>query len=127
MGVVYDAGALLAGERNDRRMWAVHAELLARDIAPTIPAPVLAQAWRGGARQASLARMLRQCEVEAMTEDHAREVGGLLGASDTSDVVDAAVVAVARRRQATAILTADPGDLQRIADALGFNVTLEMV
>lgn len=53
MGVTYDTGALLAAERNDRRMWALHAAFLTADVSPTVPAPVLAQAWRGEARQAS--------------------------------------------------------------------------
>ena len=32
-----------------------------------VPAPVLAQAWCGGSRQASLARLLALCEIEPMT------------------------------------------------------------
>ena len=30
MGATYDTGALLAAERNDRRIWALHARCLAR-------------------------------------------------------------------------------------------------
>ncbi len=127
MGVTYDTGALVAGERNDRRMWAIHAELLALEIAPTVPAPVLAQAWRGGARQASLVRLLRQCGVEDMTEAHAKEVGLVAGSSGSSDVVDVAVVVGARRRRDSAIVTADPDDLRAIAEAAAFAVHLEVV
>ncbi len=47
-GVTYDAGALVAADRNDRRMWALHAGFLAEEVSPTVPAPVLAEAWRGG-------------------------------------------------------------------------------
>ena len=46
-GVTYDTGALVAAELNDRRMWALHAGFLAEEVAPTVPAPVLAEAWRG--------------------------------------------------------------------------------
>ena len=53
-GVTYDTGALVAAERNNRRMWALHAGYLAEEVIPAVPAPVLAQAWRGGSRQASL-------------------------------------------------------------------------
>ena len=34
-GVTYDTGALVAADRNDRRMWALHAGFLAEEIAPT--------------------------------------------------------------------------------------------
>ena len=41
-GVTYDTGALIAADRNNRSMWALHASFLAVGIAPTVPAPVLA-------------------------------------------------------------------------------------
>jgi len=56
--VVYDTGALLAAERRDFRLWALHDEALKRDVVPIVPVVVLAQAWRGGPR-ASLSRLLR--------------------------------------------------------------------
>ena len=46
--LVYDTGALIAAERGERRMWALHAEALHRGVLPSVPAGVLAQAWRGG-------------------------------------------------------------------------------
>jgi hypothetical protein len=52
-GVTYDTGALVAAERNNRQMWALHAGYLAEEIIPTVPAGVLAEAWRGGPRQAA--------------------------------------------------------------------------
>jgi hypothetical protein len=76
-GVTYDTGALVAAERNDRKMWALHAGFLEEEVVPVVPAPVLAEAWRGGSRQASLARILATCEVEPMTEAQARDVGVL--------------------------------------------------
>ena len=42
--IVYDTGALVAGERNDRAMWALHDAALRRGITPIVPAGVLAQA-----------------------------------------------------------------------------------
>src|SRR5262245_55033014 len=91
-GVTYDTGALVAGERNDRRMWALHAAFLAEEVVPTVPAPVLAEAWRGGSRQANLSRLLAMCEVEPMTIVQARQVGVLAGKSAHDDVVDVTVV-----------------------------------
>lgn len=125
--MTYDTGALIAGERNDRKMWALHAELLRLEISPNLPATVLAQAWRGGARQASLARLLRQCRVEHLSEDLAKAIGTALASAGTSDVVDAAVVESARRLGHASIVTSDPGDLKVIADSLGFDVHLEVV
>lgn len=78
-GVTYDTGALVAAERNQRAMWALHAGFLAEEVVPTVPAPVLAEAWRGGGRQASLSRFLAMCEVEELGEDQARRVGALAG------------------------------------------------
>ena len=48
-GVTYDTGALVAADRNNRRMWALNAGYLAAEVIPAVPAPVLAEAWRGGA------------------------------------------------------------------------------
>ena len=42
MGVTYDAGALIAAERGERRMWARHKALLLRREVPVAPAPVAA-------------------------------------------------------------------------------------
>jgi hypothetical protein len=125
-GVTYDTGALLAAERNDRRMWALHAGFLAEEIVPTVPAPVLAQAWRGGAKQASLSRLLALCEVEGMSEAQARAVGRLAGLSRHDDVVDLTVVEGAHRRR-DAIVTSDPRDLRRITLAVGGDLALERV
>src|ERR1700688_8398 len=105
-GVTYDTGALVAAERNDRRMWALHAALLAEGVVPVVPAPVLAEAWRGGSRQASLARLLVLCEVEPMSEEQAREVGVLAGKAAHHDVVDVTVVEGAIRRH-DAVVTSD--------------------
>jgi hypothetical protein len=125
-GVTYDTGALLAAERNDRRLWALHAGFLAEEVLPTVPAPVLAQAWRGGTRQASLSRLLALCVVEPMSEAQARVVGHLASRSRHDDVVDLAVVEGALRRR-EAIVTSDSKDIQRILAALGEHVPLESV
>ena len=125
-GVTYDTGALLAAERNDRRLWALHAGFLAEEVAPTVPAPVLAQAWRGGAKQESLSRLLALCVVEPMSEEQARAVGRLASRTHQEDVVDLTVVEGALRRR-DAIVTSDPRDIRRIAAAVGQDVTIESV
>ena len=91
-GVTYHTGALVAAERNNRQMWALHAGYLAEEVIPTVPAPVLAGAWRGGSRQASLSRLLRMCDTEPMSDELARNVGLLAGKSGHDDIVDVSVV-----------------------------------
>src|SRR5260370_9485068 len=91
-GVTYDTGALVAAERNNRQMWALHAGYLAEEVIPTVPAPVLAEAWRGGSRQASLSRLLRMCDTEPMSEALAMDIGVLAGKSGHDDIVEVSVV-----------------------------------
>jgi hypothetical protein len=122
-GVTYDTGALLAAERNDRRMWALHAGFLTEETAPVVPAPVLAQAWRGGARQASMSRLLAFCQVEALSEGIARAVGVLAGESGHPDVVDVAVVEGAARRR-DGIVTSDPNDLAKVIPVTGLSLAV---
>jgi hypothetical protein len=43
MGVTYDARALVAADRGERRMWARHRALLTAREVPTVPAPVVAR------------------------------------------------------------------------------------
>lgn len=126
-GVTYDTGALIAGDRNDRRMWAVHVGFIAEEVAPTVPAPVVAEAWRGGPRQASLARMLAGCEIEAMTSDLARRVGELAGRANHEDVVDVAVVEGAARRDDDVILTSNETHIHQVIEATGKRIRIETV
>jgi hypothetical protein len=126
-GVTYDTGALIAAERNDRRMWALHAGYLAEEVIPVVPAPVLAQAWRGGGtRQANLARFLASCRVEAFTEEIAKAVGALAGRSGHDDVVDVAVVETAARR-GDAVATSNPSDISKIALGARRRILIEPV
>jgi hypothetical protein len=125
-GVTYDTGALVAAERNDRAMWALHAGFLAEDVVPTVPAPVLAEAWRGGGRQANLSRLLAMCEVEAMNEEQARRVGVLAGKAGHDDIVDVTVVEGAARRR-DAVVTSNDDHIRMIADAAGGRIHVEHV
>jgi len=113
--VVYDAGVLIAADRGERRIWAEHKVRLEAGHAPLVPAPVVAQASRSP-KQAQMRRMLRGCEVVSFDEEAAHRVGALLGASRTSDIVDAAVVAVAIDRKAD-IRTGDVKDLRKLIAA----------
>ena len=121
-GVVYDAGALVAAERNDRRFWLGHRIRLEAGVVPIVPAPVVAQVSRSP-RQAQLRRLLRGCEVLALDEPTAHAVGQLLGRSGTADIVDATVVVVAMTQQAE-IVTADQSDISRLAASAGARIVI---
>src|SRR5271169_363332 len=103
--VVYDAGVLVAADRNERRAWAEHKARLELGVLPLVPAPVVAQVSRS-AQQAQLRRFLMGCVVVPFGETEAHEAGRLLGIAKTSDVVDAVVVTTAVRQKAV-ILSSD--------------------
>lgn len=110
--VVLDTGALIGIERGDQKMSALLEASLKIKVTFLVPAGVLAQAWRNGARQTRLARFLKtpQVEVVPLTEARARAAGVLCGVSGKSDVVDASVVISAREHRC-AVITGDPTDL----------------
>ena len=124
MGVTYDTGALIAADRGERRIWARHRALLDLREIPTTPAPVVAQAWRGGARQALLATFLVGCDVESLDDARARSIGALVGRSGTSDIVDACVTEGALRRH-DIVISSDSDDLKIIADAVNLRLEVE--
>ena len=110
-----DAGALIAVDRNDRRVLVLLARARETGSRVTVPASALAQAVRRPEQQARLARLLRQPTTDVVPLDRvdATNVGRLLAASGTSDVVDAHVVICARRAGQQA-LTSDPDDLRAL-------------
>jgi hypothetical protein len=114
-GLTLDAGALIALEKGDRRVVTTLADALGKDVPVTVPAGALAQVWRGGGRQARLARVLagEGIEIEPLDERGARHAGRLCGLTGTHDVVDASVVVGAKMR-GDAILTSDVDDLRRL-------------
>lgn len=118
-GVTLDAGALIALGRDDRRVVALLARAQETSARVTIPATALAQAVRNPARQARLARLVRQpaTDVVALDRVDATGVGRLLAASGTADVVDAHVVLCARRT-GQAVATSDPDDLHYLDSTL---------
>jgi hypothetical protein len=124
MGITYDNGALIAADRAERRTWARHRALLALREVPTVPAPVVAQSWRGGGRQALLARLLAGCDVEALDDGQARAVGSLAARAATTDIVDACVVEGAIRRR-DLVVSSDPDDLQAIAAAVSRRLEID--
>lgn len=126
-GVTYDTGARAAGDRGDRRMWALHLGFVAEGVVPVVPAPVVAEAWRGGSGQVNLARMLAGCDVEAMNAGQARRVGELAGRSGLDDVVDVTVVEGALRRGGDVVVTSNESHILQVVGAVGRRIRIESV
>jgi hypothetical protein len=111
-GVTFDAGGLIALERNDRRVIVLIARAQEVGARVVVPATVLAQAVRRPERQVRVSRLIRQPTTDVVPLDRvdATNVGRLLAASGTSDIVDAHVVICARRAQQR-VVTSDSDDL----------------
>jgi hypothetical protein len=114
-GLTFDAGGLIALDRNDRRTVVLLARAAQTSAPITVPATALAQAVRQPERQARLARLIRQPTTSVVPLDRvdATSVGRLLAASRTSDIVDAHVV-ICGRRSGQRVVTSDSGDLRRL-------------
>ena len=116
-GIVLDAGALIALERNDRGLWAALTLAVQRHEDVLVPSTALAQVWRGTASQALLAMALQHCVVSSF-DAVARAVGELCGRTRTADICDAHVALIAAR-EGDALYTSDPTDLRLLVAAAG--------
>ncbi|MFT4034329.1 MAG: hypothetical protein QM679_01995 [Patulibacter sp.] len=125
MNYVLDAGALIAIDRRDRRMFGFVAAQMVAGSTFSTHGGVVAQAWRGGGRQVMLRRALGAIEVVALSRGLGQQAGALLAASGTSDVVDAALVCMARDGET--IITSDPHDVAYLIDMAGVDVTIRHV
>jgi predicted nucleic acid-binding protein len=112
-GLTLDAGALIAYERGDERVREILTVAYARGLVPTVPAIVLAEVWRGDARDARVARLLKASSIETVDERLARTAGSLRRRTPGSGTIDACV-AVGVRRRRDAIATSDPDDMRTL-------------
>jgi hypothetical protein len=114
--LILDAGALLAVDRNDRAMIA-RLEVASRSgLELRSNAMAVAEVWRDRrGRQVSLARQLQAVDVRAVSPGDGRAAGELLADAGTADPIDATVVLLAG--PGDRILTSDPADLIRLAEA----------
>ena len=124
-GVTYDTGVLIAAERSNRRVWALHRRAIERGMVPTVPAGVLGQGWRGGP-QAQMSRLLAGCRIEVFDEARARSAGAACGVAGTADVEDASVIVGAGAR-GDLVVTSDREDLARLREVLGIELHLEVI
>jgi predicted nucleic acid-binding protein len=112
--VVLDAGALIA---LDRGLATVRGYVMLADrakVALSTSSAAVAQVWRGGGRQARLARFLSSDLVTEvpLDPDAGRRIGVLAAAVGSRDIVDGHVAILALDRDAV-VLTSDPDDIAR--------------
>jgi hypothetical protein len=121
-GLVLDAGALIAVDREDRPM--LRRLLRARqDGEPVRTNPMaLAQAWRDGRRQATLAKALHDIDVQAITKEHGLRAGELLAATGTRDPIDASVALLCE--SGDQLYASDPGDLRKLCGTAGLKAVV---
>ena len=120
MKLILDTGALVALERNDRSMWAKYTASSHAGLPIVSHGGVVAQVWRNGSRRARLSSALAGIGVIPLDARLGKRTGELLSSSGTSDVVDAAVVAIAS--DGDVIATSDPGDIRLLAAAADIDV-----
>jgi hypothetical protein len=114
--LILDAGALVAVDRDDRAVVARLRAAQQHGLDMRSNAMVVAQVWRDrNGRQVNLARLLRGVDVRAVSPGDGKAAGVLLAAAGTKDAIDATVVLLAS--PGDRILTSDPGDLTRLAEA----------
>jgi predicted nucleic acid-binding protein len=114
-GIAFDAGGLIALERNDRRVFAILDTALKDRDRIVVPATALAQVIRNPATQLRLWRMIQSEGTEVIPLDglHAQAVGALLARTGASDIADAHVV-ICAQEAGYAVITSDPLDLKRL-------------
>jgi predicted nucleic acid-binding protein len=123
-GLTYDSRALIAAERNERRMWLIHRKALKSGIRPVVPAGVIAEVYRSG-RQVRLAQLLTGCEIETLEAKSARAAGVLLGRCAVDPgAVDASVAEGALRR-GDSVVTGNADHIQALAT--GVNRKLDVI
>jgi predicted nucleic acid-binding protein len=115
--VVYDAGVLIAADRNQRRTWAEHRVRLETGLIPLVSSPVVAQVSRSP-QQVQMRRFLRGCEVVSFDEAAAHAAGALLGRARRKDVVDASVAVLSIGRAAD-VVSDDAQDIRRLLSVAG--------
>lgn len=122
MTLVLDAAALIALERNERSMWARLKKLQTTGELPVTNGGVLGQVWRGGPRQARLARAVEGVDLRAIDKPLGRAAGELLASTGLSDVIDAALALLST--DGDEIVTLDRDDFEILVAAIGRHVEL---
>lgn len=122
MSLVLDSGALIALDRGERSMWLRLKDALRAEQSLVTHGGIVGQVWRNGARQARLAQLLPAFDVVPLDVHLGQAAGELLARTGGRDVIDAAILLVAR--DGDLVVTSDPEDLRILAETAGVHVEL---
>lgn len=123
--LVFDSGALIALERNDRYAADLLDTATEGGIEAVTSSACVAQVWRDPARQARLTHVLTGFREQPLDAQRARRCGLLLARSGTDDIVDAAVALLAE--DGDTVLTSDPDDIARLLAVAETNARVRRV
>ena len=128
MTVLYDAGLLVAADRNDREVWADHRVRLELGVAPVTTAPVVSQVSRSGG-QVQLRRLLRGCEIVDFLSEEMDEDGRSRRAPGSRKLVGRRRRARDPHRSSARLpgITADVTEMTRLSNCLRQPVTVRPV
>ena len=110
-GLTFDTGALIALERRRERMARIYRIAVEDGLPVTVPAPVIAEWWRG--RTDAREMVLRGMRIEPLDGELAKLAGDALAAVAKATAIDAIVMASAARR-GDIVYTSDVADLSRL-------------
>lgn len=116
--ITLDSGVLIGFERGKGHIRALLEEAWDADLAVFVPTVVVAEAWRGGARSARVARLLAASTIQPLLERVARKAGEACAHMRSATTIDAIVVASAHA-SGTTVVTSDPDDLVALAAHFG--------
>jgi hypothetical protein len=117
VALLLDTGALIAFDRGDRRVAALLEATRRRRHRIITSSGCVAQAWRGGARQARLSRLLAGTAEVPLDSSQSRPVGELCATTGLADVVDAHLALLAH--DSDVVVTSDVEDFTVLLRAAG--------
>ncbi len=112
-GLTLDTGALIAFERATERVRRLLDQATRDERRIVIPAVSIAEVWRGDARDAPVARLLKFCDVEVLDERRARDAGALRRRTPGAGAVDCCI-AVGVLERGDVLATSDPDDMRAL-------------
>jgi len=110
VGLVLDTGGLIAFDRGDRDVAALVEATRRRRGRIVTSSGCVAQAWRGGSRQALLARLLAGVDERGLDDTVSRTIGGLCATTRAADAIDGHVALLAH--DSDIVLTGDVRDIK---------------
>lgn len=109
--LILDSGAVIGWSRGDAGVRAQLREAMRRNTIVQVPVAVLAEALRGGPRDAPVNRVLKATGTLPTEPGTGRLAGALLGRTRGRNTVDALVAAECAVVRGSVLLTSDPEDL----------------